>query len=241
MSSGKKIAFVTGANSGIGLATVKILLKSGYGVIAHFNSDDSNLVSLKDELVGIVKADFKKLESIEEMLSEKVFQTNQVDILINNAGAYLNTCEFEHIPLSELELIFNVNLKAPMLLAQRLLPAMKRSRWGRIIFISSCSVKHGGSPRTIHYTMSKAAIESLSRGVAKEGAAHGVLSNVVRAGFVDTKFHALNKGKNLEARAELLMLKRPGFASEVASMVKFLCSDEASFCTGSIYDVDGGE
>ncbi|MCF8057842.1 MAG: SDR family oxidoreductase [Bacteriovoracaceae bacterium] len=237
----KKVAFITGANSGIGLATVKTFLNSNYDVIAHCNSNDSNLLKLKEKLLGIVKADFSLQSSIVEMLQERVFLENNIDILVNNAATYLNFSDFENISLSEVDTVFNVNLKAPMYLTQRLLPNMKSKKWGRVIFVSSCSVKHGGSPRTIHYTMSKSALESLARGVAKEGAPYGVLSNVVRPGFIDTKFHSLNKGKKLEERAKFLMLNRPGDPTEVASMIKFLCSEEASFCTGAIYDVDGGE
>lgn len=236
-----RTAFVTGANSGIGLAITEELLQNGHRVIAHYNSDRSNLAKITNDKLHPIQCNFSKPELIEDMLLNKIFKEFPVDILINNAGTYLKTSNFESIPMDEFDEVLQVNLKAPLILTQKLLPHMKEQKWGRVINISSCNLKHGGNPATVHYTISKGSLEILSKAVAKEGAPFNILSNSVRVGFVETKFHSLNEGKDLQERAKFLMLKRAGQPIEIANVIKFLCGNESSFITGTTIEVDGGE
>ena len=119
---------------------------------------------------------------------------------------------------------------------------MKEEGGGKIINISSIAAKYGGSSRSLHYGAAKAALESVTIGLARAGAQHNILVNVVRGGFIDTPFHEkLGASKNIEERINLIPLKRAGKPEDVARMVLFLASESGDFITGEILTVAGGD
>ncbi len=235
-----RTALVTGANSGIGFAVVTKLLAEGHKVIAHIRENLGDLEEIRDvSHLEIIRGDFSDIESVSQMASDPKVQA--VDILVNNAGTYCFRQDFESIAVKEVEHLLRVNVIAPMVLCQTVIPTMIERGWGRIVNISSVSVSHGGAARTIDYTFSKSALESMTWTLSKSLAPKNVLINAIRVGVTDTKLHQLNSTKNLEDRIRTIPLGRMADPGEIAETIFFLCSDRASFISGTVLEATGGE
>ena len=129
----------------------------------------------------------------------------------------------------------DVNLGGAYLCARRVLPGMRTAGFGRVVVVGSSAGKTGGGTASAAYSASKAAIMTFAKSIAKEYAAHGVLSNAVAPALIDTEMLA-----GVEDLRDKIPLKRYGEAQEVADVIAFLCSSHASFITGEIVDVNGG-
>lgn len=235
-----RTALVTGANSGIGFAVVTRLLAEGHKVIAHIRENLGDLEGIQDDnQLEIVRADLSDLESVSQMTSDPKVQG--VDILVNNAGTYCFRDDFESIVVKDVEHLLRVNVIAPMVLCQAVIPIMIERGWGRIVNVSSVSVSHGGAARSIDYTFSKSALESMTWTLSKSLAPKNVLVNAIRVGVTDTKFHQLNSTKSLEDRIRTIPIGRMADPGEIAETIFFLCSDQASFISGTVLEATGGE
>lgn len=237
----KRNVLITGANSGIGLALLKRLLEDDYFIFAHYHSSDNNLKSIKSDNIYPVYGDFCRTEDIKRVFNKCLEVGGRIDILINNAGAFSISSNIEEISEDDFDKIININLKAPFILSQLTLESMKKSKWGRIVNVSSIGVKYGGNPGSAVYTISKAALEKMTICFAKAGAPFNILVNAVRAGVVDTKFHDLNPFKDMKKRTMMVPLKRCARPEEIAETIAFIISEKSSFTTGSIITVAGGE
>ena len=136
---------------------------------------------------------------------------------------------------------FLLNVESPFFLAQAAFRHMQEAGGGKIVNISSVGVKFGGSPRTLHYSAAKAALEGVTLGLAKAGAPHRVLVNAIRPGVIDSPFHQIKSKQEWEARVAQIPLKRPGTPLDIARMVLFLLSPAGDFITGQVFVVSGGE
>jgi len=237
----KKKVIVTGANSGIGLASTKLLLKEGYFVFAHYHSSNENLKAIKNDNIYTIKGDFSKTVDIKNVFNKCLEIGKSIDILINNAGTFSISKSIEDIPEKDFNRVFCINVKAPFILSQLALKSMKEKGWGRIVNISSIGVKYGGKPESALYTISKAALETMTISFAKAGAPHNILVNAIRAGVTDTKFHSLTPNKDMKKRIQLIPLKRCATPDEIAKTISFIVSNKSTFTTGSIITVAGGE
>ncbi len=236
-----KTTLITGANGGIGLAMTQRLLSDGHRVVAHFRNSNFVLDQLSNPNLFQIQGDFSTKSGVTLFLAKLLKLGHPIDVLINNAGGVGEAQPFLEISEENLDAVLQLNFKAPLFLAQAVLPAMIENKWGRIINISSIGVKFGGAPTTAHYSMSKAALEALTCSLHKLAAPHNVLVNTVRVGVVQTKLQGTLKGKNMEERIDLIPLGRCGTPEEIANTVAFLASDQSSYVAGSTLLAAGGE
>jgi 3-oxoacyl-[acyl-carrier protein] reductase len=166
---------------------------------------------------------------------------SSIQILVNNAGDNINPTAVDQMEKVLWDKVIGINLGGAFLCAKHCLPAMKSSRSGRIINITSISARTGGGPGSAHYVASKAGLEGFTRALAKEMAPFGVTVNGVAPGLIYTSMHErTNTPESLEKLRQMVPLARIGVPEETARVVSFLASDAASYITGEVIAVNGG-
>jgi 3-oxoacyl-[acyl-carrier protein] reductase len=245
---GKKV-LITGASTGIGAAIAELFAKYGALVGIHYNKSRKEALALREKIVSaggkaeVFKADLLKKSERATLVKRFTDAFGGIDVLVNNAGGVYGPKEILDLDETSWDKTFALNTAAPFFLARDAFLHMKSHGGGRIINISSISAKYGGSPTTIHYGAAKAALDAVTKGLARAGAPYNILVNSVRGGVIDTPFHEkiLRDRKNLEERIKLIPLKRMGKPIEMARMVLFLASEAGDYITGEIFTVAGGD
>lgn len=241
----RKRVLVTGASSGIGFQVARDFLKQGAIVGAHYRSNEAGARKLfeyaKPGQCQVFQADFSHSGEVLRLWAEFFAWSRGIDVLVNNAGEAVVPVPFSELAEESWDRAFQVNVKAPFLLSRAALAEMEKQGSGRIISISSVGVKFGGGVNTVHYSASKAALEALTKSLAKAGAPFNVLVNTVRVGVTDTPLHEKIGRGDLSGRAALIPLKRLAQPSEISEVVLFLASEGSSYITGSVLTVAGGE
>lgn len=239
-----KVTIITGAGRGIGLGITLAFAREGARV-ALCDIDATLLDSALAEIVALggqglaFKMDVTRKTQIEGVVGDVLDRWGTIDILVNNAGIY-EVLPFEQIGEAQWDRLLAVNLKGAFLCCQAVVPHMKRRGSGRIINIASSAGKTGGTLAGAHYSVSKAGLICLAKQLARELGPHGITVNAVAPGRIDTPMiHTVSDAEN-EAFVQRTPLGRLGMPEDVASAVVFLASDEASFITGEILDVNGG-
>lgn len=231
-----KYVLVTGAEGGNGFEIAKAFISEGAKVGAHYYGSETGVKKLfkyaKAGQCRIFQADFSKPNEVFRLWKEFFSWGKKADILVNNAAA-VGKGEGDR------DMIFQVNFKAPLFLSKTAFNAMKKQKSGRIINISSIGVKWAGSSANTSYTASKAALESMTRSLAKNGARYNILVNAVRPGITDSPLHRKLAENDPLFRKSSIPLKRFALPEEIASAVVFLAGH--SFITNTIIDVAGGQ
>ena len=239
----KKVAFVTGASRGIGAAIVRRLGRDGFHVIALARNADklgSIVAEIKDaggsaEFVTCDIADSAALASS----IEKVIETHgRLDVLVNNAGITKDGLILR-MEDADFETVIDTNLRSAFIAIRSAARAMMRAKNGRIINISSVSGVSGNAGQS-NYAASKAGLIGLSKSVAKELASKNITCNVVAPGFIDTDMTQVLPDQIKQKVQEMIPLRRFGKADEIAGVVSFLASPDASYINGQTIVVDGG-
>lgn len=240
----KKVVLVTGSSSGIGREIARTLAKN-YEVILHYNSNEDNVVTLKNELDKkynndflMVKCDLSKEKDIDNMLKTIYNRHKEIDILINNAGLAIDT-EFEDKTKDNFIKILDVNLIAPFLLSQKIGMRMLKREQGIIINISSTNGIDTPYVEGLDYDASKAGLISLSKNLANYFAPY-VRVNTVCPGWVNTEMNKELDKEFIKKEKDKILLNRFAEPKEIAGVVAFLISDEAKYINDSIIRVDGG-
>lgn len=240
----KKVALVTGSSSGIGKEITRILSKE-YEVIIHYNTNKESALKLQEELEEkyqkkflIVKCDLSNEEEIDEMLRIIYDKYDKIDILINNAGIAIDTI-FEDKTKENFMKTLEVNLVGPFILSKKIGLKMKENKYGVIVNISSTNGIDTCYPESLDYDASKAGLISLSKNLANYLAPY-VRVNTVCPGWVNTEMNKNLDKEFIKNEEEKILLNRFADPKEIASVVKFLVSDEASYINKSIIRVDGG-
>lgn len=241
-----KIAVVTGGGRDIGRAVCVKLAKEGAKVVVnYFDSDKdkddtmSAIESVGGEAIAIY-GDVTKREDIDNLVSEtkKAFG-DKVDVLVNVAGGLFARKTIEEMDEDFYDLVMNVNFKGTVFVTQAFKPLMGRG--SSIVNFASQAGRDGGGPGSALYASSKGAVMTLTRNWAKEFGPQGIRINAVCPGMIATKFHDdFTANQVREKVASVTPLRREGTAAEVADLVAYLASDEASFLTGNNVDINGG-
>ena len=250
--SGKR-AVVTGASLGIGEATVKLLAQHGADVFFCARTDEAvtKLADTETEIGSIngIVADMGEKESTQNFIDE-VLAKGSVDILVNNVGASPSR-NFLYMTDEDWQQLHELNLLSAVRCTRAFLPAMRENKWGRVVMISSSAGKYPNAA-LIDYGATKAAMISISKSLAKKYGSDGVLINSVLPGLIHTamwertatEIAEATGGKMedvIKANGSSVPVGRYGTSEEVASLVTFLCSEAASYISGTSIEVDGGQ
>ena len=236
-----KVAIVTGGARGIGKAVAEALYRAGATmVIADLDEANAAEVAhgLGERALGVF-VDVADSDAAQAMVDRAVSVFGKVDILVNNAGI----CKRRRLPeISEEEwdLVLGVNLKGDFLCCKAVLPYMIESRWGRIVNIASIAGKIGGLMVGSHYAASKGGVLALTKSLAREVADFGITVNAVCPALAATDMSGLFAPEEIENYLKSVPLHRLATPEDVAQAVAYLCSQEASYVTGEVLDVNGG-
>lgn len=236
-----RYALVTGCNSMLGLAVARRLLDDGFNIAAHYHTNHERVDELSARHPGRVLPVQAELDERGVASILECTKALNLRVLVNNAATIVAETPADKLNWEIFGKTFAVNAIAPAMLALACFERMKTGG-GKIINISSIAARYGGGETTLHYGMSKAALDALTPNLARRGAQHGILVNSIRPGVMDTDFHARNTpGKDMKKRMAMVPLKRLGSPDEVAAMVGHLVSKNGDFITGEIITIAGGD
>jgi NAD(P)-dependent dehydrogenase (short-subunit alcohol dehydrogenase family) len=240
-----KLAFVTGAQQGIGRATAIALARAGADVGVNFLDDEAGATAVAREIeacgrrAALVQGDVSVPAQAETMATTVARQLGGLDILVNNAGVYPRV-PFLEMKEGDWDYVIDVNLKGSFFCAQAAARLMVQGgRRGAIVNLSSQAVR--GAPRGVHYSASKSGIVGMTRAMALELAPHGIRVNAVAPGLTDTAQPRYgNDEAGLAELARAVPIGRMAQPVEIAEVIVFLASDDARYITGQIVNVNGG-
>jgi 3-oxoacyl-[acyl-carrier protein] reductase len=233
-----KIAVITGGGRGIGKATAKLFTNEGATVvIAEF--DEVSGQSTANELgAHFIKTDISNEESVNALFNFVSSEFGQLDILVNNAGILADST-LKKLDPDSFDAVINVNLRGVYLCGRAAADIMIEQGSGVILNASSVVAHHGNFGQT-NYVASKAGVIGITKVWARELGKDGIRVNAVAPGFIQTNMTAGMPEKVVDMMGEKVPLKRWGQPEDVANAYTFLASDEASYITGAVLNVDGG-
>lgn len=240
----EKVALITGATRGIGKQVAITLAKEGYNIALNYRKDNEDLEDVKNKIkeqnkkVLTVKADVSNYEECENFTRQTIEEFGKIDVLINNAGITKDNLLLR-MKKEEFEDVINVNLVGTFNMTKNVISYMMKARSGRIINLSSVVGISGNAGQT-NYSASKAGIIGFTKSLAKEVASRNILVNAVAPGFIQTDMTGVLKEEIKEEIAKNIPLKRMGNAQDVANVIKFLTSEDSSYITGQVINIDGG-
>ena len=242
-----RVVIVTGAAKGIGAVTAAAFAREGARV-AVLDIDGggvdkvaAGLVTGGAEALGL-KADATSSADVRAAVEAILARWGRIDVLVNNAGGFAAMRTFEDTSEAEWDAILRSNLTSAFLVCQAVLPVMKRQQAGRIVNLASVVARGGAVHVPAHYAAAKAGVISLTRMLALEVAALGITVNAVAPGTTATdRVLAARTPEDTARVAAAIPLRRLGRPDEIAESILFLASDAASFVTGAVLDVNGGQ
>ena len=242
--SENKIALITGATRGIGKEIALELAENGFDIAINYRSKQEGMEELKKEIekhnvrAEFVKADVSNFEKCENMVKETIEKFGKIDVLVNNAGITKDGL-IMRMKKEDFENVIDVNLTGTFNVTRNVIPYMIKQKSGRIINLSSVVGVVGNAGQT-NYSASKAGIIGFTKSLAKEVASRNILVNAIAPGFIDTDMTAVLSDSVKEGINAQIPLRRMGSAKEIAKVVKFLSSEDSSYVTGQVINVDGG-
>jgi 3-oxoacyl-[acyl-carrier protein] reductase len=243
-----KNVIVTGASTGIGRATAIEFARCGAQVVVnYFHSPDAakevvDVIKSEGGVATDIQADVSKASEVQKLVQySKDFFGEQIHILINNAGGLLERKAIMEIDENLWDECFDLNVKSVFLCCQAVAPVMKKQGYGKIINISSVAARNGGGPGAAHYSTSKSAVLTFTKGLAKELIPYGITVNNVSPGVITTPFHDKFTPDELrENLKKMIPQGREGTAQETAYSILFLASEYADYIVGETLEINGG-
>jgi NAD(P)-dependent dehydrogenase (short-subunit alcohol dehydrogenase family) len=240
-----KVSIVTGGGRGIGEAIALALACEGSDVaILDLDGDQAGKVAKRiqdmDRRSLAIHMDVAKSQEVNLAVQKVLEELGKIDILVNNAGI-CQIASIEEIQEEDWDRIFAVNLKGVFLCSQAVMRIMKRQKLGKIINLASVSGKVGGIVAGAHYAASKAAVICFTKSLARELAPHGITVNAIAPGVIETEMTTMLARGDWSGFLKSIPLGRIGSVNEVAKVAVFLASADASYVTGEIIDVNGGQ
>jgi NAD(P)-dependent dehydrogenase (short-subunit alcohol dehydrogenase family) len=237
-----RVAIVTGGAQGIGRAIAQRLHEEGATVVV---ADLQGHEAAAAELDGLgVRVDVSQEADVKALAEVVLEKYGRIDALVNNAGIYSSLVPkpFEQIEVEEWRRVYDVNVLGMFLVTRAVMPAMRAAGYGRIVNIAS-GTPYKGVPFLLHYVTSKGAVVAMTRAVAKEVGADGILVNTVSPGFTMSDGVLANPvqvEKLQEISLQARLVQRDQYPSDIVGAVAFFCSPDADFITGQSLVVDGG-
>ena len=244
-----QVAVITGGSRGIGRAVALALAKRGYIICFGYHSNEkaaAEVVARIEAAGGKASAVRCDVGSEADILNlfKQADSLGPLGALVNNAGIVAPSIRLDEMSTERFQHIMSVNVVGSLICAREAVRRMSTRHGGKggaIVNLSSAAATLGGANTYIDYAASKGAIDTMTVGLAREVATEGIRVNALRPGLIDTEIHASGgDGGRLERLRPTVPMQRIGTAEEVANAVVWLISDEASYVTGTIFDVSGG-
>ena len=240
----EKVALITGATRGIGKQIAITLAKEGYNIALNYRKENEDLENAKKEIseIGVevlaVQGDVSNYDDCERFVKQVIEKYGHIDVLVNNAGITRDSLLIR-MKEEDFKQVIDTNLGGTYNVTKNVISYMMKAHSGRIINISSVVGIVGNAGQT-NYSASKAGIIGFTKSLAKEVASRNILVNAIAPGFIETDMTGVLKEEIRNEIAKNIPVKRMGSAQEVAKVVKFLASEESSYITGQVINVDGG-
>lgn len=241
---------VTGASRGIGAATAVRLAEDGFDVCVNFRRDTEAAMRVVKQIEALgrralmVQADVSVESEIEALFARVDEYFGSLYGLVNNAALLLPQTRVEAVSADRIERLLTTNVTGPFICAREAVRRMSTQRGGNggvIVNVSSAAARTGSAGEYVDYAASKAALDTMTLGLAKEVAAEGIRVNCVRPGFIYTEMHADGgEPDRVERIKSSLPMQRGGQPAEVAAAIAWLVSDDSSYTTAAFIDVSGG-
>ena len=238
----KKVIIVTGGSRGIGKEIATSLVENGNCVILNYNKSEKEVIKIKEELIkmkkdiDIFKADVSKEDEVKKLVEYTIEKYGKIDVLINNAGIS-QIKMFQDITNDDWNNMLNNNLTSCFYTIKNVLPTMISKKKGLIINISSIWAQTGASCE-VHYSVSKAGLDAMTKSLAKELGPSNIRVNSIAPGVIDTDMNKKLKLEDIENLKDEIPLGRIGKTSDISKCVKWLIEDE--YTTGQIIPINGG-
>ena len=241
-----KVALVTGGSRGIGAATCRLLASQGYKVCINYLNNEEAALSLLDDIrqgggkALAVKADVSVEAEVDALFQSIQLQWGEVTHLVNNVRILFTKSGVMGISAQRFMTVMQTNVLSAFLCSKAFISQVTGA--GAIVNVSSAASRTGAPHEYVDYAASKGAMDSLTKGLSLELAAHQIRVNSVRPGFIETDIHADGgEPDRVQRLSPQIPLQRGGTAEEVANAIAWLLSDEASYVTGSFIDIAGGK
>lgn len=239
-----KLAIITGGTRGIGKQIALTFAKEGYNIAINYRTENEDLKNTKKEIEEnnvkcfTFQGDVTNFKDCEQFVLQIVEEFGNIDVLVNNAGITRDTL-LMRMKEEDFKQVIDTNLIGTFNVTKNVISYMMKARSGRIINISSVVGISGNAGQT-NYSASKAGIIGFTKSLAKEVASRNITVNAVAPGFIETQMTDVLKDDIKEEIAKKIPLKRMGTPQDVANVVKFLASNDSSYITGQVINIDGG-
>ncbi len=218
--------------------------KNGYDIIINYKTKDDTIIEVKNEIEKFnvkcmaIQGDVSDFEDAKNMVERIIEKFGKIDVLVNNAGITKDML-IMRMKKEDFEDVININLIGTFNVTKNVIPYMVKQRRGKIINLSSVVGISGNAGQT-NYSASKAGIIGFTKSLAKELGSRNILVNAVAPGFIETDMTNILKDEVKEEISKNIPLKRTGTVNDVANVIKFLASDDSSYITGQVINIDGG-